>query len=89
MDGIVNLLKPSGMTSHDCVYSLRKISGEKKIGHSGTLAPNACGVLALFIGKATRLIEYTQQETKNYRSEMILGLVTDTQDIWGNVIKDE
>jgi tRNA pseudouridine55 synthase len=70
------------------VYSLRKISGEKKIGHSGTLDPNACGVLPLFIGKATRLIEYTEHATKGYRCEMMLGLVTDTQDIWGNVLKN-
>ena len=88
MDGIVNLLKPSGMTSHDCVYALRKISGEKKIGHSGTLDPNACGVLPLFLGRATRLIEYTDCAVKNYRCEMLLGLVTDTQDIWGDVLQD-
>lgn len=88
MEGIVNLLKPSAMTSHDCVYALRKISGEKKIGHSGTLDPNACGVLPLFIGKATRLIEYTDYAAKNYRCEMLLGLVTDTQDIWGNLLQD-
>lgn len=88
MDGIVVLLKPSGMTSHDCVYALRKISGQKRIGHSGTLDPNACGVLPLFIGKATRLIEYTEHATKSYRCEMLLGLVTDTQDIWGTVLED-
>jgi len=88
MDGIVNLLKPSGMTSHDCVYALRRISGQKKIGHSGTLDPNACGVLPLFIGKATRLIEFTEKMTKKYRCEMLLGVVTDTQDIWGNVLTD-
>lgn len=88
MDGIINLLKPSGMTSHDCVYALRKISGEKKIGHSGTLDPNACGVLPLFVGKATRLIEYTESATKSYRCEMLLGVTTDTQDIWGNVLKN-
>lgn len=88
MNGIVNLLKPAGMTSHDCVYALRKLSGEKKIGHSGTLDPNACGVLPLFIGKATRLIEYTENTIKKYRCEMMLGLITDTQDIWGNVLQN-
>lgn len=89
MDGIVNLLKPSGMTSHDCVSLLRKISGEKKIGHSGTLDPNACGVLPMFVGKATRLIEYTEHATKKYRCEMMLGLTTDTQDIWGKPLRDD
>ncbi|NCB41769.1 MAG: tRNA pseudouridine(55) synthase TruB [Clostridia bacterium] len=88
MDGIVNLLKPPGMTSHDCVYALRRMCGQKKVGHSGTLDPNACGVLPLFIGNATRLIEYTENTTKKYRCEMLLGIVTDTQDIWGNILND-
>ena len=88
MNGIINLLKPAGMTSHDCVYALRRISGERKIGHTGTLDPNACGVLPLCIGNATRLIEYMETSVKCYRCEMILGLTTDTQDIWGKVISD-
>ena len=89
MNGIVNLLKPAGMTSHDCVYALRRISGERKIGHTGTLDPNACGVLPLCVGNATRLIEYMDKESKSYRCEMLLGLVTDTQDIWGKVTQDK
>lgn len=89
MNGVVNLLKPAGMTSHDCVYALRRISGVKKIGHTGTLDPNACGVLPICIGSATRLIEYMESFPKFYRCEMILGLTTDTQDIWGNVLSDQ
>jgi tRNA pseudouridine55 synthase len=86
MNGVINLLKPAGMTSHDCVYALRRISGEKRIGHTGTLDPNACGVLPICIGSATRLIEYMEIYPKAYRCEMILGLSTDTQDIWGTVL---
>jgi len=84
--GVVNLLKPPGMTSHDAVDYLRKLLNEKKIGHTGTLDPAACGVLPLCLGKATRLAEYTMQHRKSYRAEMILGITTDTQDITGTIL---
>lgn len=87
--GIINLLKPAGMTSHDCVYHLRKITGIKRIGHTGTLDPFAIGVLPLCIGKSTRIIDYLDMDKKEYRCEMILGITTDTQDIWGNVLTDK
>jgi tRNA pseudouridine55 synthase len=89
MNGILNLLKPAGMTSHDCVAVIRRMAGQRKVGHTGTLDPNACGVLPLCLGQATRLIEYMDRSEKIYRCEALLGLQTDTQDIWGTVFKDE
>lgn len=87
-EGIINLLKPAGMTSHDGVYFLRKLSGIKRIGHTGTLDPMAVGVLPLCIGNATRIMDYLDMDDKEYRCEMILGVETDTQDIWGTILKD-
>lgn len=87
-DGIINLLKPAGMTSTDGVQLLRKLTGIKRIGHAGTLDPMAAGVLPLCIGSATRIIEYLDLDYKKYRCEMQLGIETDTQDIWGTVISD-
>lgn len=87
-DGIINLLKPAGMTSHDGVQFLRRLTGIKRIGHTGTLDPMAVGVLPLCIGSATRIIEYLDLDDKQYRCEMQLGLVTDTQDVWGAVLSD-
>ncbi|HHT26801.1 MAG TPA: tRNA pseudouridine(55) synthase TruB [Firmicutes bacterium] len=79
MDGIINLLKPAGMTSHQAVNAVRRLVGQKQVGHGGTLDPGACGVLPLFLGKATRLISYVPG-TKSYRAEMTLGIATETQD---------
>lgn len=87
-DGIINLLKPAGMTSHDGVQMLRRLTGIKRIGHTGTLDPMAVGVLPLCIGSAARITEYLDLDYKKYRCEMQLGLETDTQDIWGKVIQD-
>jgi len=87
-DGIINLLKPAGMTSHDAVQMLRRLTGVKRIGHTGTLDPMAVGVLPLCIGSAARITEYLDLDYKKYRCEMQLGLETDTQDIWGTVIQD-
>ena len=89
-DGILVLNKPQNWTSHDCVAVCRRImrlKGVKKIGHGGTLDPMACGVLPIFIGKATRLMEYTDLDDKTYRCTAKLGLITDTQDIWGEVLE--
>ena len=87
MNGIIVIDKPQGMTSHDVVSFLRQKTGVKRIGHTGTLDPMATGVLPVFIGKATRLIEYANKpgdpEAKLYRCTMKLGIETDTQDIWG------
>ncbi len=85
-DGIINLLKPAGMTSHDGVSMLRRLTGIKRIGHTGTLDPMAVGVLPLCIGSAARITEYLDLDLKQYRCEMQLGIETDTQDIWGEVL---
>ena len=88
MDGILIIDKPQGITSHDVVSLLRRKTGIRKIGHSGTLDPMATGVLPVFIGKATKIIEYANMpddpEAKIYRCTMRLGFETDTQDIWGS-----
>lgn len=88
MNAVVNLLKPAGMTSHDAVYFLRRLTGIKRIGHTGTLDPMAAGVLPLCIGSAARISEYLELDRKTYRCEMILGIATDTLDIWGTLIED-
>ena len=88
MNGILNLNKPAGYTSFDCVAVLRKLTGEKKIGHTGTLDPQATGVLPVCIGKATRLLEFMDSAPKTYVCGCTLGLETDTQDIWGSVLYD-
>ncbi len=85
MDGIINLLKPAKMTSHDAVAALRRILRTKKVGHTGTLDPMAAGVLPVCIGKATRAAEYLEADRKKYRCELLLGAESDTGDIWGNV----
>ncbi|MCR5482306.1 MAG: tRNA pseudouridine(55) synthase TruB [Clostridia bacterium] len=87
-EGIINLNKPKGMTSHDCVNMLRRLTGVKRIGHTGTLDPNATGVLPLCIGTSARIAEYLDLDFKTYRCTMIPGLRTDTQDIWGTTETD-
>ena len=86
-DGIVNVLKPPGMTSHDVVSRIRRIYRVKKAGHSGTLDPDAAGVLPVFVGNATRLLEYAATGTKHYRAEGIFGIRTDTGDDSGNILE--
>jgi len=75
------------MTSHDVVAIARRALGIKKIGHTGTLDPMATGVLPICIGRSTRIIEYLDMDIKAYRCTMILGMQTDTQDIWGEVLE--
>ena len=87
MNGILNILKPPGMTSHDVVSYVRRLYGLKKVGHAGTLDPAAAGVLPIFLGQATRLIEYTANATKSYRAEMTFGFETDTGDDTGVVVR--
>lgn len=88
MDGIFNVLKPPGMTSHDVVGALRIILHMKKIGHGGTLDPLAAGVLPVFTGMATRFLEYAAHEEKSYRAELTFGFQTDTGDTEGAVIAE-
>lgn len=87
ISGIINLKKEAGMTSHDAVFKLRKILQEKKIGHGGTLDPDVTGVLPIALGKATRLIEFMQEEGKIYEGEMTLGFSTTTEDASGDVVE--
>ncbi len=87
MDGVINVNKPTGITSHDVVYRLRKILNMKKIGHTGTLDPDACGVLPMCIGRGTKLADELCAKEKQYVAELTLGLVTDTQDISGEILE--
>lgn len=86
MNGILNVLKPAGMTSFDVVGFLRRVSGQKKIGHTGTLDPSAVGVLPICFGNATKAIEFMIDKDKVYRAELTLGYATDTQDSSGKVL---
>ena len=88
LDGIINIYKEKGYTSHDVVARLRKILGQKKIGHTGTLDPDAQGVLPVCLGKATKLCDLLTDKEKTYRAVLLLGKVTDTQDISGRILKE-
>lgn len=88
MNGIINLKKEAGMTSHDAVFKLRKILGTKKIGHGGTLDPDVVGVLPIAVGKATRMVEFMQDEGKIYEGEITLGYSTTTEDASGDVVAE-
>lgn len=87
MDGIFNVLKPPGMTSHDVIGFLRRALNTKKIGHGGTLDPDAAGVLPVFAGTATRLLSYAMEGRKQYIAEFTLGEQRDTGDDSGTVVK--
>ncbi|HHX18800.1 MAG TPA: tRNA pseudouridine(55) synthase TruB [Clostridium sp.] len=87
MDGIINILKPTGMTSFDIVGYLRKTLKIKKIGHTGTLDPCAAGVLPVCLGRATKAVEFLIDKDKTYRAQLTLGVSTDTQDAAGEIIK--
>jgi len=87
VNGILNVLKPPGMTSFDVVAYLRGLLKTKKIGHTGTLDPGAVGVLPVCIGSATKAIEYMTDMDKSYRAELTLGIATDTQDAWGETVE--
>ena len=84
-NGVLNIYKPKGLTSHDVVNKVRRIAGMKKVGHTGTLDPMAEGVLPICLGKATRIAEYLTADTKQYLAEMSFGQQTDTLDAEGEV----
>ncbi len=86
LNGIINVLKPSGMTSHDVVYKIRKKFNIQKVGHTGTLDQNVSGVLPIVIGKATKLSQMLTDKDKSYRCMMTFGKKTDTSDTYGQVI---
>ncbi|MBI3915188.1 MAG: tRNA pseudouridine(55) synthase TruB [Chloroflexi bacterium] len=84
--GILNLNKPSGISSHDAVYAVREILQTQRVGHAGTLDPMASGVLLMCVGNATRVTEYLQDHDKTYRARVRLGIETDTYDATGAIV---
>ncbi|OFI45817.1 tRNA pseudouridine(55) synthase TruB [Floricoccus penangensis] len=87
MNGIINLYKEAGMTSHDCVFKLRRILGTKKIGHGGTLDPDVEGVLPIAVGKATKVLEFMTEAGKVYEGQVTLGFTTETEDASGEIVE--
>ncbi|MBQ7088935.1 MAG: tRNA pseudouridine(55) synthase TruB [Clostridia bacterium] len=85
MDGILCIDKPEGMTSFLCVAILRRLLGVKKVGHAGTLDPNATGVLPLLVGRGTKLLDHLPCHDKSYTATLRFGAVSDTLDVWGEV----
>ncbi len=88
LNGILLIDKPEGYTSHDVVAKLRGILRERRIGHSGTLDPMATGLLLVFVGRATRAVEFAESDVKRYRASIRLGLETDTLDTTGKVLSE-
>jgi len=88
MNGILVIDKPSGKTSHDVVDMVRKATGIRKVGHTGTLDPMATGVLVLPLGQATRIARFLELEPKEYIAEAVFGISTNTQDITGDIIEE-
>ena len=88
MDGVINVYKPEGITSFDVVWKIRKLAHTKKVGHTGTLDPEACGVLPICIGKGTKIVDYIMNGSKEYKALLRLGIVTDTYDREGKIISE-
>lgn len=87
LEGVLPIHKPAGWTSHDVVAKMRRILGIRRIGHTGTLDPDVTGVLPLCLNRATRLVEYMQEQPKTYEAELTVGYATDTEDASGAVIE--
>ena len=87
MDGFINVLKPTGLSSHDVVDIVRRIFKQKRVGHAGTLDPAAAGILPVALGRASRLVEYMENADKSYHAEIAFGYATDTGDVYGDVIE--
>ncbi|MGM9928817.1 MAG: tRNA pseudouridine(55) synthase TruB [Bacillus sp. (in: firmicutes)] len=88
MEGILPLFKPKGMTSHDCVWKIRKLYRTKKVGHTGTLDPDVTGVLPICIGRATKIAEYITDAGKCYEGEVTIGYSTTTEDASGEIVEE-
>lgn len=86
VDGLVVVDKPAGMTSHDVVSRCRRIFDQRKVGHAGTLDPDATGVLLVGLGRATRLMQFMSGLDKSYTAEVVLGVATSTLDASGEVV---
>lgn len=84
--GLLNICKSPGMSSHEVVSRVRRLAGMKRVGHTGTLDPSACGVLPICLGRATRLADYIAAGPKSYRAEIVFGLTTDSDDAEGQLI---
>lgn len=89
MNGVINIYKNTGMTSFDVVAIVRRVAKMKKVGHTGTLDPAASGVLPVCLGKATKIIDYIMENKKVYRVNLKLGMVTDTYDLEGEVLREK
>ena len=89
LNGILNVYKEKGYTSHDVVAKLRGILQQKKIGHTGTLDPDAVGVLPVCLGKGTKLCDMLTDQSKTYEAVLFLGVETDTQDMSGKIIEEK
>lgn len=89
LNGVINIYKEKGYTSHDVVARLRGILRQRRIGHTGTLDPDAVGVLPVCIGSATKLCDMLTDWDKEYEAGLRLGLITDTQDIWGKILEEK
>jgi tRNA pseudouridine synthase B len=87
VDGFINVLKPTGLSSHDVVDIVRRIFKQKRVGHAGTLDPAAAGILPVALGRAARLVEYMEGADKSYRAEIAFGYATDTGDVYGEVVE--
>jgi len=87
IDGVLLVDKPAGWTSHDVVAKVRRLSGQRRVGHTGTLDPNATGLLVLCLGRATRLAEFMTALPKTYEGEIALGVRTDTDDADGRIVE--
>lgn len=88
LHGVLNIHKPAGMTSHDVVGQVRRLAHQKRVGHAGTLDPDATGVLLVCLGAATRLSDYLADEGKEYRAALALGAATTTEDASGAIISE-
>lgn len=88
-NGVLLLHKERGMTSHDCVFKVRKILHTKKVGHTGTLDPEVSGVLPICIGRATKIVEYLTDKSKTYDAEITIGFSTTTEDQTGEVVEEK
>src|SRR5438874_10692296 len=88
MDGLLIIDKPAAMTSHDVVARVRNITGERRVGHTGTLDPFATGVLVVLVGRATRLAQFLSGAEKEYETVIRLGFATDTGDATGNPVRE-
>lgn len=89
MNGVINIYKPKGISSFEVVRTIKRLTKVKRVGHTGTLDPEACGVLPICVGKGTKIVEYIMEDYKLYRTKLKLGVITDTLDIEGKILKEK